>query len=111
MIPKKKSLTTLCAIFEQSIATVQNKIVLYLKKVLRRAMLRLCTKLRDEFASSWPPKQKVLRRPTKSRPPKHPHKQIIDNWLMLRIGKFLAIWPSSNLKFIINFFHLVLHFI
>ena len=56
---QKQSLTTLCFIYEESIATVQNEIFLDLQNVLRHTILHLGTKLRAEFANAKP-KQKVF---------------------------------------------------
>jgi len=67
---QKQYLITLYTIFEQSITTFQNEIVLNFKKALFHATLRLCTNLFDEFTSSGPPRQKVLRRTIKNHPPK-----------------------------------------
>eukprot|EP00592_Proboscia_alata_P012659 CAMPEP_0194393422 /NCGR_PEP_ID=MMETSP0174-20130528/123288_1 /TAXON_ID=216777 /ORGANISM="Proboscia alata, Strain PI-D3" /LENGTH=456 /DNA_ID=CAMNT_0039189103 /DNA_START=595 /DNA_END=1962 /DNA_ORIENTATION=- len=66
---QKQSLITLCGIYKESIATVQNEIFLDLQNVLRHAISRLGTKLRAEFSNSKP-KQKVFFKEY-SRPPKH----------------------------------------
>lgn len=67
----------MCAIYEQIIATMYNKIVLNSKKTLRRAILRLRTKLHDEFASSKPSKHKTFRKKP-SQPPKNHQTQNMD---------------------------------
>eukprot|EP00593_Proboscia_inermis_P015358 CAMPEP_0171323228 /NCGR_PEP_ID=MMETSP0816-20121228/115445_1 /TAXON_ID=420281 /ORGANISM="Proboscia inermis, Strain CCAP1064/1" /LENGTH=259 /DNA_ID=CAMNT_0011821887 /DNA_START=413 /DNA_END=1192 /DNA_ORIENTATION=- len=66
---QKQSLITLCGIYKESIATVQNEIFLDLQNVLRHAISRLGTKLRAEFSNSKP-KQKIFFKEY-SRPPKH----------------------------------------